>query len=63
MDRNGLPIQAGGAEILNLNICLVTFSIVFVGLRLYIRLLMTKTAGLDDLFSVIAWVSCFRNSP
>lgn len=40
----------------DLNACLIAFSTVFIGLRLYVRAFMTKGLGLDDLMSAIAYV-------
>ncbi|RDW63561.1 hypothetical protein BP6252_11106 [Coleophoma cylindrospora] len=44
-----------GIEMRNLNICLTVISTVVCGLRLYTRLIMTKTGGVDDIMSVVAW--------
>ena len=44
----------------NLNICLIVFSSIFVGLRFYVRGFMTKALGLDDAFSFIALVSLLK---
>ncbi|CZR57694.1 related to integral membrane protein [Phialocephala subalpina] len=38
----------------SLNICLITFSTIFVILRFYVRCFMTKVLGLDDAFSFLA---------
>jgi len=40
----------------DLNACLIAFSTVFIGLRIYVRKFMTKGLGLDDLMSVVAYV-------
>jgi hypothetical protein len=41
----------------NLNICLITFSMIFIVLRCYVRRFMLDSTGWDDCFAVIACVS------
>lgn len=40
----------------DLNACLIAFSTVIVGLRIYVRVFMTKGFGLDDVMTGIAYV-------
>jgi hypothetical protein len=40
----------------DLNICLTTFSTIFIALRCYVRRFMLDSMGWDDGFAVIAWV-------
>lgn len=40
----------------NLNICLIVFSTIIVGLRCYVRQFMLKSFGWDDALAVAAWV-------
>jgi hypothetical protein len=40
----------------NLNATLIAISTIFLGTRLYVRLVMTKTPGLDDIMATLAWV-------
>jgi hypothetical protein len=47
------PGYKGNSQII-LNATLIAFSSVFVGMRLYSRLVMIKRAGVDDLIAVIA---------
>jgi hypothetical protein len=46
----------------DLNICLITFSTIFVALRCYVRRFMLNSVGWDDVFAVIAWVSSSKCS-
>ncbi|KAH8588625.1 hypothetical protein B0O99DRAFT_356819 [Bisporella sp. PMI_857] len=41
-----------------LNAALIAISTVFIGLRLYVRFMMTKSPGLDDAIAFIAYLSC-----
>ncbi|KAI8633916.1 hypothetical protein F5Y19DRAFT_489352 [Xylariaceae sp. FL1651] len=45
----------GDIEI-NLNACLITFSTIFYGCRIYSRAFMTKTLGLDDAIATAAYL-------
>jgi hypothetical protein len=49
-----------GAGQRNLNICLIAFSTLFISLRVYVRVFMTKTPGWDDAVAVFAWASLPR---
>ncbi|KAL8372004.1 hypothetical protein RB595_001695 [Gaeumannomyces hyphopodioides] len=49
----GTPDYLGDRTV-NLNIFMIVFSIIFVGLRLYSRLYVAKRPGLDDAISVLA---------
>jgi len=53
-DFSGTPDWHGGVEI-QTNGCLIAFSTIFLGMRLYVRAFMTKVLGWDDLIACIAW--------
>lgn len=46
----------------DLNICLITFSTIFIAVRCYVRRFMLDSVGWDDGFAVIAWVSTAPNA-
>lgn len=56
-DFKDTPDYHGYTEI-NLNACLIAFSTLFFGTRIYVRAFMTKTLGWDDAFALIGFV-CF----
>jgi len=39
-----------------MNASLIAISTIVLGTRLYVRLVMTKAPGLDDIFATLAWV-------
>jgi hypothetical protein len=45
----------------DLNASLIAISTVILGTRLYVRLVMTKNPGLDDIFAAVAWVGSFHD--
>jgi hypothetical protein len=45
-----------GDRQVNLNACLIAFSTLFVGLRLYVRSVLNKSLGIDDAVTVVAYV-------
>lgn len=51
------PVEDRGYITRNLNICLITFSTIFIALRCYVRHFMLDSVGWDDGFAIIAWVS------
>ncbi|KAI0024294.1 hypothetical protein F4780DRAFT_655723 [Xylariomycetidae sp. FL0641] len=55
MDFRGTPDYHGNIEI-SFNACLIGLSTVFYGLRMYTRVFMTKTLGLDDGVATIAYI-------
>ena len=55
MDFSQTPEWRGGIET-RLNACLIAFSTLFMGMRLYVRTFMTKALGWDDLIAGIAYV-------
>jgi hypothetical protein len=40
----------------DMNASLIAISTIVLGTRLYVRLVMTKAPGLDDIFATLAWV-------
>jgi hypothetical protein len=57
---NGMNYDPGsftGQVILNLNVALVVITSVFMLVRLYVRAIMTRGLGRDDVLATIAWVS------
>lgn len=58
MDFNDTPNYRGHTEI-GLSAWLIGFSTLFYGLRLVVRVSMTKSPGLDDGIAGIAYVSSF----
>lgn len=45
-----------GSSLINLNICLITFSTIFIVTRCYVRTVMLKSVSWDDAFALVAWV-------
>ncbi|KAI0833147.1 hypothetical protein F5Y06DRAFT_183069 [Hypoxylon sp. FL0890] len=56
MDFSSTPDYRGDTEI-GLNAGLIGFSTLFYGLRLFVRISMTKSPGLDDVIAGIAYLS------
>jgi hypothetical protein len=56
MDPYGGPVEDQSTVLRNLEISLITFSTVFLTIRLYSRIGYTKNAALDDVIAVVAWV-------
>jgi len=55
MDFSHTPGWKGDLEI-NLNSCLIAFSTIFLGMRLYVRFVMTHNPGWDDAMAGLAYV-------
>lgn len=53
-------VEDHGYIIEDLNVCLITFSTIFILLRCYVRRFMLNSMGWDDAFAVIAWVRITR---
>jgi hypothetical protein len=48
-----------GKLLRDMNASLIAISTIILGTRLYVRFVMTKTSGLDDIFATFAWVGSF----
>jgi hypothetical protein len=51
------PGHGNGQTILYLNVALMVITNILMILRLYVRGVMAKSLGWDDLLAVVAWVS------
>jgi hypothetical protein len=51
------PNDSDGHAISDLNIALIVITSVLVIMRLYVRGIVVRGLGWDDLFAILAWVS------
>lgn len=59
LPRAGFDPKSGdGQPIFNLNVALIVITSALMIVRLYVRGIMTRSLGWDDLLAVFAWVSC-----
>jgi hypothetical protein len=54
-----MPAENRVPELVTALCILYTLSVVFVALRIYVRIYISKNWGLDDYFLVATWVSIF----
>lgn len=51
------PKSSDGQPIFNLNVALIVITSALILVRFYVRGIITKSLGWDDLLAVFAWVS------
>jgi hypothetical protein len=57
------PRHGNGQSVFDLNVALMVITNILMILRLYVRGIMVKNLGWDDLLAVVAWVNTPCNIP
>lgn len=57
-----MPAENRAPELVSALAILYSLSFVFVALRVYVRIYISKNWGLDDSLLVVTWVSIFATS-